>query len=179
MVFEKWFLRNGFGVEGKENYRKCYTKEVEVNEHCNPFFSNFVISPHFRKIILISPRSGTHKTQKYFWFQAEIFGGDPSRWEVKWRKNWHFSTFSVPKAPKTQRNDKLSIIISTRSQRLRRREKTGAFFRNFEKFVNENAVKSSLRGFQHFYHKNMIDFEVFCADDAKNVKKCIIYKNAC
>ena len=31
MDFEKWFLRNGFGVEVKENYRKCYTKGVEVN----------------------------------------------------------------------------------------------------------------------------------------------------
>ena len=32
MDFEKWFLRNGFGVGVKENYRKCYTKGVEVNE---------------------------------------------------------------------------------------------------------------------------------------------------
>ena len=32
MDFEKWFLRNGFGVEVKENYRKWYTKGVEVNE---------------------------------------------------------------------------------------------------------------------------------------------------
>ena len=32
MDFEKWFLRNGFGVEVKENYRKCYTKGVEVND---------------------------------------------------------------------------------------------------------------------------------------------------
>lgn len=33
MDFEKWFLRNGFGVEVKENYRKCYTKGVEVNAY--------------------------------------------------------------------------------------------------------------------------------------------------
>ena len=33
MDFEKWFLRNGFGVEVKENYRKCYTKGVEVNDY--------------------------------------------------------------------------------------------------------------------------------------------------
>ena len=31
MDFEKRFLRNGFGVGVKENYRKCYTKGVEVN----------------------------------------------------------------------------------------------------------------------------------------------------
>ena len=31
MDFEKWFLRNGFGVEVKENYRKCCTKGIEVN----------------------------------------------------------------------------------------------------------------------------------------------------
>ena len=31
MDFEKWFLRNGFGVEVKENYRKWYAKGVEAN----------------------------------------------------------------------------------------------------------------------------------------------------
>ena len=42
MDFEKWFLRNGFGVEVKENYRKCYTKGVEVNENLSNSYDKFL-----------------------------------------------------------------------------------------------------------------------------------------
>ena len=76
MDFEKLFLRNGFGVEVKENYRKCYTKGVEVNENYRAFYTiGIEVNGNLSSSMLINGFFG----MKVFYGSSALRASDPPK----------------------------------------------------------------------------------------------------